>query len=190
MQASRLKTFAPAFPRDAIGSIGSGVVVLKAVIGTDGKVQGLNVLSGPETFVPAAEDAVRRWEYQPYLFMGEAVPVETQVTVKFEVGNKPLPADEMQWMLDHPQSMLTDVNIHEDSPLYPDAARQRGRHGRAVVVAKVDPDGTLSDFRVIRSDDFFRDAALGAAKQQKNVPLTAGEGPRQAQLTIFVNFVK
>lgn len=190
MQASRLKTFAPAFPRDAIGSIGSGVVLLKAVIGTDGKVQGLDALSGPQKFVPAAEQAVHKWEYQPYLFMGEAVPVETQVTVKFEVGNKPLPADEMQWMLEHPHSMLTDLDIHENSPLYPEAAKQRGRHGRAVVVAKVDPDGTLSDFQVIRADDFFKDAALEAAKKQKTVPMTAGEGPRQVQLTIFVKFVK
>jgi len=190
MQASRLKTFAPAFPRDAIGSIGSGLVVLKVLIGTDGKVQGLDALSGPQKFVPAAEEAVRRWEYQPYLFMGEAVPVETQVTVKFEVGSKPLPADEMQWMLDHPQSMLTDLDIHEDSPLYPEAAKQQGRHGRGVVVAKVDPNGMLSDFQVIRADDLFKGAALEAAKRQKQVAPTAGDVHQQVQMTFFVNFVK
>jgi protein TonB len=32
---------------------------------------------------PAAEDAVRQWQYRPYILNGHATEVETQITVNF-----------------------------------------------------------------------------------------------------------
>jgi periplasmic protein TonB len=58
-------------------------VVLKAVISRDGTIENLQVLSGHPMLVRAAVDAVRQWRYRPYLLNGEAVEVETQITVNF-----------------------------------------------------------------------------------------------------------
>jgi protein TonB len=61
----------------------SGTVRLHAVIGTDGRVRELEVLSGNPIFVPSAMAAVRQWRYQPTRLSGEAVEVETYITVEF-----------------------------------------------------------------------------------------------------------
>lgn len=45
-------------------------VLLQAVIGTDGKIKDLEPISGNPKFVGPAMDAVRQWEYQPYVLDG------------------------------------------------------------------------------------------------------------------------
>ena len=36
---------------------------------------------------PAADEAVKQWEYKPYLLNGEPVDVETRVTMNFIAGD-------------------------------------------------------------------------------------------------------
>ena len=63
-----------------------GVVVLQAIIGTNGAIQGLKVLSGPPLLAPAAIDAVKTWRYQPTLLNTEPVEVLTEIDVNFRLG--------------------------------------------------------------------------------------------------------
>ena len=60
-----------------------GSVILLAIIGVDGKVQKLSVISGPEPLQKAALDAVRHWRYHPFVLNGSPVTVETTVTINF-----------------------------------------------------------------------------------------------------------
>jgi protein TonB len=55
----------------------------RAVIGTDGEVHSLEVLSGNPILAQAALAAVRQWRYRPTLLSGQPVEVETQITVNF-----------------------------------------------------------------------------------------------------------
>ena len=61
----------------------NGTVVLDAVIGPDGHVANLNVLSGPEALRGCVLDAVSQWTYKPYLLNGAPIDVETTITVSF-----------------------------------------------------------------------------------------------------------
>jgi protein TonB len=63
-----------------------GEVVLTAIISKSGKIESLQPKSGHPWLARAALDAVRRWQYRPYILNGEAVEVETQVTVDFKLG--------------------------------------------------------------------------------------------------------
>ena len=63
-----------------------GDVVLHAIIGTDGRILELRVVSGSPLLVRAAVDAVQQWRYQPTLLDGEPVEVETTITVTFTLG--------------------------------------------------------------------------------------------------------
>ena len=63
----------------------SGTVVLHAIIGRDGNINGLQVVSGSPYFVQAALEAVRQWRYRPTLLDGEPVEVETTITVIFNL---------------------------------------------------------------------------------------------------------
>jgi len=76
----------PVYPIDAKKAGVSGAVVLGAVIGTDGSVEDLQVISGPELLQQAAVDAVRSWRYRPYLLNGQPVEVKTQINVIFTLG--------------------------------------------------------------------------------------------------------
>jgi peptidyl-prolyl cis-trans isomerase A (cyclophilin A) len=77
---------APLYPIDAKKAGVSGMVVLGAVIGTDGSVKELHVVSGPELLQQAAMDAVRSWHYRPYLLNGQPVEIRTTINVIFTLG--------------------------------------------------------------------------------------------------------
>lgn len=62
----------------------SGEVVIQAVVGKGGSVLATHVLSGNHLLRGAAQDAVRRWRFKPYLMDGRPVEVSTIVTVRFK----------------------------------------------------------------------------------------------------------
>jgi TonB family protein len=79
--AGMLKTkTAPVYPADVNVS---GTVVLRAIIGVEGRVEALRVISGPVMLQQSALDAVRQWTYRPYRLSNTAVEVETTVKVFF-----------------------------------------------------------------------------------------------------------
>ncbi len=77
---------APVYPIDAKKAGVSGTVVLTAVIGKDGLIQDLQVVSGPDLLQQAALDAVKQWRYRPYLLNGEPVEVDTKINIIFTLG--------------------------------------------------------------------------------------------------------
>jgi protein TonB len=62
-----------------------GTVVLQAMISKSGTIENLRVVSGPQLLQQAAIDAVRQWQYRPYLLNGDPVEVETTVNVDFKL---------------------------------------------------------------------------------------------------------
>jgi TonB family protein len=76
----------PNYPDDARERGITGAVVLRAVIGADGRIKDLQVVSGNPALADAAMRAVRKWRYKPYSLDGKPVEVETQITVNFTLG--------------------------------------------------------------------------------------------------------
>ena len=76
----------PAYPQIAKTAHISGTVVLHAIIGTDGTVQDLQYISGPPLLMRSAMDAVKQWRYRPTMLNGEAVQVDTTISVVFTLG--------------------------------------------------------------------------------------------------------
>ncbi len=75
----------PQYPSLARQARIQGTVVLQAVIGKDGTVQNLQVLSGHPMLNQAALEAVKQWRYKPYYLNGEPVEVDTQISVNFSL---------------------------------------------------------------------------------------------------------
>lgn len=75
----------PAYPPLALQNNVQGSVVLRALIGKDGTVQNVRLVSGPPILASAVLDAVRKWRYRPYLQNGEPLEVERQITVEFTI---------------------------------------------------------------------------------------------------------
>ncbi len=78
----------PTYPVLALQNKVQGKVVLRAVIGKDGTVQDVQLISGPSLLTSAVMDAVHKWRYKPYYQDGEPVAVETQITVEFRISMK------------------------------------------------------------------------------------------------------
>jgi protein TonB len=62
-----------------------GAVLLKAMIGADGFIRDLRVLSGPAILASAAREAARRWQFKPYLQNGQPVETQANITVNFTI---------------------------------------------------------------------------------------------------------
>jgi outer membrane biosynthesis protein TonB/Tfp pilus assembly protein PilZ len=71
----------PAYPPEAVQQKIEGIVKLHAVIGTDGAIESLAQVSGPQILVNASMAAVRNWKYSPTRMNGQAV--ETQEDISF-----------------------------------------------------------------------------------------------------------
>jgi protein TonB len=76
----------PGYPLMARQMKVQGSVILQAMIGRDGLIQDLRVLSGPPILASAAQEAVKQWHFKPH-FQG-AAPVETvaRITVNFTIS--------------------------------------------------------------------------------------------------------
>jgi periplasmic protein TonB len=86
LQGSLVRRVEPKYPPLAIAARIQGSVVLAAVISKAGTIENLKLVSGHPMLVPASIDAVRQWQYRPYVLNGEVIEVETQITVNFTLS--------------------------------------------------------------------------------------------------------
>ncbi|SRR5579871_300486 len=82
----KVRDVKPNYPPLARQARIQGTVVLHAVIGKDGGIQNLTLISGHPMLAPAAIEAVKQWRYKPYLLNGEPVEVDTEVQVNFTLS--------------------------------------------------------------------------------------------------------
>ena len=76
---------APIYPRIAQDAKIQGVVVLEAIIDTEGRIDRLRVLRSTPLLVEAAIAAVKEWRYTPTQLNGVPVPVLMTITVHFRL---------------------------------------------------------------------------------------------------------
>ena len=86
MSRNLLTKAVPIYPPSAKKAKIQGKVVLSSVIGTDGMVEEIRVISGPAELQQSAIDAVRQWTYRPYLLNGQPVEVETTVNIIYSLA--------------------------------------------------------------------------------------------------------
>jgi len=83
MEGNLIHRVEPQYPAIARQIRLQGTVVLRAMIGSDGTIERIRVISGHPILAQAAREAVNQWRYRPYFLNGMAIPVETEVTVNF-----------------------------------------------------------------------------------------------------------
>ncbi len=85
MSAKRTHYVAPVYPEQArLGHIEESVV-LHANIDEQGKVAGLQTISGNPLLIRAALEAASQWEYERTEIDGQAVNVDTTITIEFSL---------------------------------------------------------------------------------------------------------
>jgi protein TonB len=81
----KIKDATPAYPAVARAAQVQGIVIVRATIGPDGKVQDAQILRSVRLLDEAALDAVRQWEYTPTLLNGTPIAIVMTVTVNFRL---------------------------------------------------------------------------------------------------------
>jgi TonB family protein len=137
----RIQDVKPVYPEIAQQAGIQGIVIIEAIIGTDGAVESARVLRPVPLLDQAALDAVTQWRYTPTVLNGQAVPVVMTVTVTFnlsgpekprEVSPDPLP---MQRPPDSVAALLDFAKSLHERGLYDEAERTLQR-ALAVVQAE------------------------------------------------------
>lgn len=82
-QQNLVRKVDPVYPPLAYQARIQGTVRFTAIIGRDGSIQNLQLVSGHPLLVEAARQAVNQWEYKPTLLNGSPVEVVTQIDVNF-----------------------------------------------------------------------------------------------------------
>jgi TonB family protein len=81
-----IKSVPPHYPPDARAGGIQGSVKLRVIVGEDGRVHALHIISGHPLLAGAAYNAVRQWEFKPYVENGKKLPFDTNVTVNFTIS--------------------------------------------------------------------------------------------------------
>jgi TonB family protein len=92
-QEHQLQQVEPVYPPIARAARVAGTVVLQAIIGTDGTVVSLKVMSGPAMLQQATLDAVNKWIYKPFLQNNEPIEVSTTINMVFPLEGAFFPGE-------------------------------------------------------------------------------------------------
>lgn len=76
----------PIYPQQARQLGIQGTVTIRATVDRDGRVRGMQMVSGPVLLQQSAQDAVRRRRYKPYVMGGQPTEFQTLVTLNFKLG--------------------------------------------------------------------------------------------------------
>lgn len=199
----------PVYPPEAKEKGIQGAVVLHAIIGKDGTVQNLNVVSGPDELQSSAMDAVKQWVYKPFLLNGNPTEVETTITVNYSLDNSnsqhppsppPPPADNISEGAHQAGGSAGDVYkvggsvrppivTYSAVPGYPEEARKSKLSGNVIVGLIVDQDGNPREVHVARGlGNQLDEKAVEAVQQYRFKPATRNGEPVAVALNVEVNF--
>jgi TonB family protein len=211
------KAVSPDYPPEAQKKGIKGVVKLKILVGRSGDVTQATLISGHPLLAQAAIDAVKQWKYEPYMQDGKAVSVETAVSVAFppdsaaaivveppDIKISPAPdqgprtgtivaiikrrADGTKFASLGSEFAKT-LLIKEDSPKYPEAAREQ-HNGAVEVLLKglISKEGDVIDVQLISGAPVFVQPAIDAVKHWKYKPYQPDGKAMEFETEIAVNF--
>jgi TonB family protein len=180
-----IKRVEPEYPNDAKAAGIQGTVRFTALIGKDGTLRNLQLLSGHPMLVQAATDAVKQWVYQPTSIDGEAIEVQTQIEVNFRLEAPATPAG--VYRIGNGVSAPRVASKRE--PEYAEAARIARLEGTVVVSLVVGDDGAPKNVRVLKSVGLGLDEkAADAVSAWRFTPGQKEGNPVPVMASIEVNF--
>jgi TonB family protein len=184
-----LKKVKPVYPKEALEKRIQGVVILEAVIDKSGKVKETRAVSSPDPLlVEAANEAVRQWEYEPFVVDGAAKQVLFTVTVTFALNpeDKGAPAGNALTRLEDSQKPKLVKMV---KPVYPEEAVKNKLQGVVILEAVIDEGGKVKALRALKSPDpLLTEAAITAVKGWEYEPFIQDGKAKNVAFTVTVTF--
>jgi TonB family protein len=206
MAGLAIRTVEPVFPREAIDARVNGAVVCSVVIGKDGKVRDATVISGPEMLRKNYLEAIRQWEYRPYVLNGQPVEVITQITLTIQMGapSSPdatavvapgnvevpppaLPAALPPGHVRVSSGVMAGQKLSGGMPNFCLIAGQERVNGTVSLHVVVDRTGSVSEAHVISGAAVLRQAATEAVRGWMFKPYPLNGDPVEVETTVTIS---
>lgn len=181
-----LKSVPPKYPLDAVEKGIYGQVLLRILVSETGEVENAEVVSGEDVLRQAAIDAVRQWQFKPYLEAGKPIKVKTTIPVNF---NKAIRVEAESGSRFHlPANVTAGMLVHRVDPAYPSLAKANHRQGTVVFHALISKEGRVQSLTVVSGPKEFVPDASAAIKQWRYKPYLLMGEPVEVDTTIEVHF--
>ena len=180
-------------PEEAIRDSLEGKVFLKFIVNVDGSVSDVRVLRGPEVFHQAAIDAISQYRFKPAEHNGKPVAVWMTQPVMFQLPKQQTTppasgdADSSKVLAFYMVEVKPKV-LHAVKPVHPEEAIRDSLEGKVFLKFIVNVDGSVSDVRVLKGPEIFRQAAIDAALQFQFKPAEHNGKPVAVWMTQPISF--
>ena len=209
MRPLRVKRVDPIYPPLAVQVHLQGIVALNVRISSSGDVETVTLISGHPMLAPGAIEAVKQWEYSPYVNDGKEIAVRTVVQLSFALAGDargrvteppafdgPMPrSGASQWISGAPprirvsSGVSSGLLVKKVQPQYPADARDAQVQGVVVLHANIDTQGNVSNLELISGHPMLAPAAMEAVRQWKYRPYLLNGEAVEVDTAIQVNFV-
>ena len=165
----------------------SGQVVFKAVVGCDGRVQSVMLLSGPDAFRLATVDAVKQWVYQPYMVDDKALPFEITQGIIEDFGADVLYEQLPSGRIRVSSGVMAGRILSKSNPTF--APFPAGTHfsGATVLAAVIGRDGSVVELKAIFGPEILRQQVMDSVWQWRYRPFLVNGEPVEVETTIHLN---
>jgi TonB family protein len=204
----------PAYPMAAARKSLQGKVWIHLLISETGDVESADIISGDPDLARAAQEAMKKWKFKPYIRNGKPVKVNTKMPFDFAFKDKivdanvppdlsanapALPADtagassagsseNLPQKLRVSSGVADGLKVHDVQPVYPPEARMNHIQGEVLLQATIGKDGLIHDLKVIKGHPVLAEAAKGAVEQWRYRPYLLKGNPVEVETTIKVVF--
>jgi len=209
-----IKAPKPSYPMEAAHNGVQGKVWIHLLISETGDVESADIVSGDPDLARAAQEAMKKWKFKPYIRNGKAVKVNTQMPFDFafkskitdasvppdssantspsSTGAAGTPGGESSGSL--PQKLRVSSGVaqglllHKVDPIYPFEARRNHIQGDVLLRATIGKDGLIHDLKAISGQPILIEAAKGAVEQWRYRPYVLQGQPVEVETTIKIQF--
>ena len=161
----------------------NGTIVTRVVIGRDGSVRDVCVISGPEVLRQSYVEAVKQWRYQPFLKNGKPVEVETQLTLTITYGGPSLPVGRVHVA----SGVMAGRLVRRVDPVFPPIPPGTNVSGATVLHLVVGRDGKVLQVEAVSGPEAIRDQAVHAVRQWEYQPYLQDGLPVEVDTSVVMN---
>ena len=192
-----VKQAVPMYPERARQEGIEGDVLVEMVVGTDGTVQAVQILSGPSVFHESAREAAARMVFSPARQDHHSVRVKVLQRFSYRLSSQALasrdsaavPAlNEEIPLLEYAEVDVKPLAIGPPVPEFPEIARQVGLGGEVLLDITIDSDGKVESAVVRDGPPEFHDAAREAVRKMVFTPGMHGNRPVRVKTVQRVRF--
>src|SRR5215472_1323582 len=209
-----IKSPKPSYPIEAERQGVQGTVWIHLLISETGDVEKTDVISGDPDLARAAQEAMKKWKFKPYIRNGKPAKVSTKMSFDFafkdNITESSVPPDSPANASPSPaeaagtpdgessgspaqrlrisSGLAHRLLLHDVAPTYPLEARRRQIQGTVVLQATIGKDGLIQNLKVLSGDPILVKAAQGAVEQWRYRPYVLNGNPVEVETTIKIQF--